>query len=425
MAARPLHRRLALRIWWALVAAIMLLTLLLGWLWRLQWEQERLQRPGRQLVVRSAHGDVLAQAHARELPPEESAGRGPEFQVTLPDGQTIIIHLPKPPRPLGWRAGTPVWMNSLQGFVTLLVMVAVAVAVGAYPVVRHLTKRLEALQRGVERWGGGDLAARLPVQGRDEVAFLAERFNAAAERVQSLLLAHKTLLANASHELRSPLARIRMGVELLGQGGPSPLARQEIARNIAELDALIDEILLASRLDLADPNQVDSLGPLDEVDVLGLAAEECARAGADLHVTDGWAAPTVRGQARLLRRLLRNLLENAQRHGGRDGGAGLEVTLRQCHGPAGMQIRVRDHGPGIPPQWRERVFEPFFRLPGASEREGGVGLGLALVKSIARRHGGKVHCEDAPGGGACFVVWLPVTGSDPMPPPLNRGGTSD
>lgn len=406
MSARPLHRRLALRIWWALVATILLLTLLLGWLWRLQWEQERMQRPGRQLVVRNAHGEVLAQAQTRELPPEETAGRGPEFQVTLPDGQTIIIHLPRPPRPLGWRAATPLWMHSLQGFVTLLVVVAVAVAVGAYPVVRRLTKRLEALQRGVERWGEGDLAARMPVQGRDEVAFLAERFNAAAERVQSLLVAHKTLLANASHELRSPLARIRMGLELLGQDGSST-ARQEIARNIAELDALIDEILLASRLDLADPSQPDSLGPPEDVDVLGLAAEECARVGADLQVADGWTGAAVRGQARLLRRLLRNLLENAQRHG---GGSAVEATLRHCHNPAGVQISVRDHGSGIPEEWRERVFEPFFRLPGASEREGGVGLGLALVKSIALRHGGHVHCEDAPGGGACFVIWLPTQG---------------
>src|SRR5690606_24405097 len=95
--------------------------------------------------------------------------------------------------------------------------VAVAVALGAYPIVRRLTQRIESVQRGVVRWGEGDLSVRVPVQGSDEIAFLAERFNVAAERVQTLVRSHKSLLANASHELRSPLARIRMGLELMPQ----------------------------------------------------------------------------------------------------------------------------------------------------------------------------------------------------------------
>jgi signal transduction histidine kinase len=124
------------------------------------------------------------------------------------------------------------------------------VAVGTYPIVRRLTKRLEHLRGGVERWGEGDLGARVNEDGNDEIAFLAKRFNQAAERVQTLVQTHKSLLANASHELRSPLARIRMGLELMGMGTqPSPAFREEISRNIAELDQLIDEILLASRLD--------------------------------------------------------------------------------------------------------------------------------------------------------------------------------
>jgi signal transduction histidine kinase len=283
------------------------------------------------------------------------------------------------------------------GFFWLLPIVAVAVALGAYPVIRRLTKRLEALQAGVERWGQGDLSTRVQVEGKDEVAFLAERFNQAAERIEQLLGSHKALLANASHELRSPLARIRMSLELLGQDGPAA-QREEIGRSIRELDQLIDEILLASRLD----RQGDA-EPFEEVDLMGLAAEECARSGAQLQIepADVGQGMLLQGSPRLLRRLLRNLLENAQRHGKGEVTASIERQGAQ------WVLRVRDHGPGVPPAERERIFEPFYRLSGRSEQSGGAGLGLALVKTIAERHGGSVACEEALGGGAMFVVHLP------------------
>jgi signal transduction histidine kinase len=290
---------------------------------------------------------------------------------------------------LGWRPPL--------SFFWLLVLVALAVALGAYPVIRRLTQRLEALQSGVERWGRGDLSARVAVQGHDEVAFLATRFNQAAERIEGLLASHKALLANASHELRSPLARIRMSVELMGPEASS-IQREEIARSIGELDQLIDEILLASRLD-SHEGQAE---PLEEVDLLGLAAEECARVGAQLQEPGpGLGALVLQGSPRLLRRLLRNLLENAVRHGGQP------VTLAIDRQEGALRLQVCDRGPGVPPAHRERIFEPFYRLPGASEKAGGVGLGLSLVRSIARRHGGEALCLQAPGGGSCFEVRLP------------------
>jgi signal transduction histidine kinase len=404
-----LTQRLYLRIWLAVVLAITLLALVAGWLWRMDMERERAERPGREIVVRNAQGDVLGQAPARPL---RMGGHGPvEFQVTMNDGQTLYLQLPRPNRPPGQRPTE--WRPPTLGFASLLALVALAVALGTYPVVRWLTKRLEALQQGVERWGQGDLSIRLPVQGQDEVAFLAQRFNVAAERVQALLQSHKALLANASHELRSPLARIRMGLELLDTAAPTHRAAQraEIARNIAELDQLIDEILLASRMDAADAPVLH----LESIDLTGLAAEECARTGAQLQVL---AQPQLRGDARLVRRLLRNLLENARRHGVRgvaphspaNDAPMAELTLDQVqpNGVAQAQITVDDRGPGVPEAMRERVFEPFFRLAGASEREGGVGLGLALVRTIARQHGGEVRCEARPGGGARFVVTLPL-----------------
>lgn len=262
----------------------------------------------------------------------------------------------------------------------------------------------------MERWGAGDLSARLPVAGEDEVAFLAERFNAAAERVQSLLQAHKRLLANASHELRSPLARIRMGLALVGDDPAHRAQRAEIARSIDELDQLIDEILLASRLDLRDAADPAAFGAQEDVDLLGLAAEECARTGADLAVEADVGEVVVHGHAKLLRRVVRNLLENARRYGraaGQDG-AQVRLSLQRLAQPARIALVVDDHGPGVPAELRERIFEPFYRLPGASERDGGVGLGLSLVRTIVERHGGTVRCEERPGGGARFVVALPA-----------------
>ncbi|MCM3563609.1 HAMP domain-containing sensor histidine kinase [Hydrogenophaga intermedia] len=404
-------QRLYLRIWLAVVAAVTVVTLVVGWLWQQALERDRAEREARvtrTIIIENAAGDVLGDAPARA---ERIPGVGWRFEVVMRDGEKLYVLLPRSNnRPSNPGSRAPAWLLTPAGFAWLLGMVAVAVALGAYPIVRRLTRRLETLQKGVERWGAGDLSARMPVTGEDEVAFLAERFNTAAERVQSLLQAHKRLLANASHELRSPLARIRMGLALVGDDPAHRAQRAEIARSIEELDQLIDEILLASRLDLRDAADPVAFGAQEDVDLLGLAAEECARTGAELDVAPDVGELVVHGHARLLRRVVRNLLENARRYGRGAGKADAEVRLtlaRQGAVPR-VVLAVEDRGPGVPHELREQIFEPFYRLPGASESEGGVGLGLSLVRTIVARHGGTVHCEDRPGGGARFVVSLPV-----------------
>ena len=394
----PFYQRLYLRIWMAVVGTVVVLTLVAGWLSRLEAENERAQRPGREIVLRDETGEVVGQAPAK---PIRVPGQGPEFQVTTRDGKTLFIQLPRPPsRAFGGGfvgpAGALGPTRLPFSFAWMLGLVAFAVALGAYPIVRRLTKRLEAVEQGVKQWGNGDLSLRLPEHGHDEVAVLARGFNVAAQRVQALLLSHKALLANASHELRSPLTRIRMGVELMGSQ-PGPAFKDEIARNIQELDQLIDEILLASRLDASEAD----LGTREPVDMVGLAAEECAHLDANLDAGDDTSDLVVDGVSKLLRRMVRNLLENARRHAAGD----IHLSLRLEAGQVVM--RVRDNGPGVPAELRERIFEPFYRLPGATERDGGVGLGLALVKSIVLRHGGAVRCEGRLEGGACFVVNLP------------------
>jgi signal transduction histidine kinase len=201
---------------------------------------------------------------------------------------------------------------------------------------------------------------------------------------------HKTLLANASHELRTPLARIRMAVELMSVSADEK-HKIGLEQDIAELDWLVDEILLASRLDAVTEAVAN-----EDVDLLALAAEECARY--DAHIEG--ALVSIRGDARLLRRLLRNLLENARRH----GAPPTQVRIA-CVG-SDAKITVWDGGPGIPPSEFDKVFQPFYHLKEA--RNAGTGLGLALVRQIARRHGGDARCDMMDDGRSCFVVTLPV-----------------
>ena len=452
---QPFFNRLYVRIWLAVVLAVAVLTLLVGWAWRESAERKMAELGAagtapvvREVLIKNAAGETIGTATAAPRVP----GMGTEFSVKLDKplaaGDTIGLQMPRPRRlnpqtgefepmrPLEMRErferldrrnrperldnafglsspADKTWFKPPFGFVWMLGLVGLAVALGTYPLIRRLTKRLESLQRGVEQWGQGDLATRVPVIGNDEVAFLAKRFNTAAERIEALVGSHKSLLANASHELRSPLARIKMGLELM-HGSQSEAALQrlkdEISRNINELDQLIAEILLASRLDSA---QAD-VGSFETVDLTGLAAEECAKSGAELQVLSE-SAIAVQGVPKLLRRLMRNLLENANRYSKVDTKVDpsrpviLSLNIETLGQSKQVVLRVTDHGPGVPSELRERIFEPFYRVPGASEVDGGVGLGLALVKSIAQRHGGLVRCEGTGARtGACFVVTLPL-----------------
>ena len=422
--SRHWSRHLYLRIWLAVVAGVSLLMLVVGWAWQVTVEHHAAPPAPREWQVLNGQGEVLAST-TRVRP-----GAPLVFDVPLPDGQTLQLQVQRGGERWAERGRSPAlqgmpgmpgmgqgmegrlpphlrkdmpWWAKPSGFFWMLGLIGLAVALGLYPVVRRLTQRLEGLQRGVQRWGEGDLSVRVPVQGDDEVADLSERFNAAAERIEGLMASQKSLLANASHELRSPLARIRMGLELMdvprADADMQHRTRAEILRNMAELDLLIDEILLASRLDAKEAD----IGKVEAVDLVGLCAEECARVGAVLDVPGGMHTLEVQGVAKLLRRMVRNLLENARRYGAH-GDPHSAVVLSLGRDAAHIWLRVCDQGPGVPSAFRERIFEPFFRLPGASERVGGVGLGLSLVRSIALRHAAQVVCEDRPGGGACFVV---------------------
>jgi signal transduction histidine kinase len=450
-------RSLYVRIWLTVVAALALFALVSGWLVQRHLEEQR-ERNERVVQERVAAWADLLQA---SLPPADAPDaeqaraldewslrlrrplaldapdgrriaatepflrRGldrPEARerlraVRLDDGRTLWVPRMMRPRALdeGGRppmmgppggpppAGLAAWLPGVRGpwpeglgFVALLAVLFAAVAAGAWPVVRRLTRRLEALKAGVEAFGAGQLHRRVAEDGRDEVAAVAASFNHAAARIEALLRANQSLLANASHELRSPLARLKMAIAMLDDAAPAERARlkREIDTNVAELDALVEEVLLASRLDARG-----TLEPPQPVALLAVAAEEAARVGATAEGDD----LQLPGDERLLRRAVRNLLENARRY------AGAEVAVQVRRRPdGGADVVVADRGPGVPEALRERIFEPFFRMPGHAERAGGVGLGLSLVRQIAERHGGHARCEPRDGGGSRFVISLPA-----------------
>lgn len=440
-------RTLTLRIYLTVVAVLLLFAFGSGWLFQSQIEQERQNTESVMSERMAAWGDLIQRSlpgidapvadqsaalldwsqrlrvplalddvHGKRIVASESFLRrqaepgSRQFSIHLDDDRTLWVARPAlrkglrgPPgaREAGDRGlpgpNTPfvpaAWQRGI-GPVVVLVLLFIAVAAGAWPAVRRLTRRLQALKRGVEQFGAGQLHHRVEVSGRDEVAAVAASFNLAAERIETLVRSHQSLLANASHELRSPLARMKMAVSMLDDASPEQQQRlkREIDTNVAELDALVEEVLLASRLDA-----VQRVDRRDPVDLLALAAEEGARVEA---AVDG-ASVSVAGDERLLRRALRNLLENARRYAGDD------VVVRVAAHGNQASVQVCDRGPGVPDSQRERIFEPFYRMPGHAEQAGGVGLGLSLVKQIAERHGGSVRCTAREGGGSCFELRFP------------------
>jgi len=338
------------------------------------------------ITVRGADGALLA-AVGEPLPlPSDTRrrswthaeARGWTFALPLPDGRWLIgrhgsLHG-------GWE-----WIGAL-------ILFALAVAIGAYPVARRLTRRLERLRTQVDELGAGDLSARVAVDGQDEIAALARSFNRAAAQIERLVESQRSMVASASHELRSPLARLRMAFELLNRER-RPELRVRVERDIQELDDLIDELLLASRLDA-----IEQLEKSESVDLLAVVAEEGSHY--DAEVTG--VSVRIDGNTKMLRRLARNLFENARRYGGETP---IEASVQTAPEDR-VRLRVSDRGPGVPEEERERIFEPFYRPSGTREEGAGVGLGLALVRQIARHHGGDVRCVPREGGGTCFEVEL-------------------
>jgi signal transduction histidine kinase len=300
----------------------------------------------------------------------------------------------------------------------LLVGIPVLVAllgIVAWIVVGRALQPVESIRSQVADISDAGLDRRVPIPaGHDEVAHLARTMNEMLDRLSAASARQRAFAADASHELQSPLARFRTQLEV-ALAYPDGVEWREVAASLladsAEMERLVRDLLFLAREDERSPGErSDVLVDLDDV-VLEEAARVRVGSAREVDTTEVSAAP-VRGSREQLGRLVRNLLENATRY------AAVRVHVRLTTSSAGVELVVRDDGPGVPRDKRQRIFDRFVRLDQARLREtGGSGLGLAIVDAIARQHGGDVRLDDgdSAAGGATFVVRLPT--------PLDQPGT--
>lgn len=263
----------------------------------------------------------------------------------------------------------------------------------------HITRPLRDLTRVTRELGEGNLQSRVRLghHHRGEVGILADSINEMAKRIERQLKDQRELLAGVSHEIRSPLARLRVLAELLQSGSQTPDLHGKIEREVAEIDDLVGKLLASSRLDF----EALDLQPLCARDVALRALE---RAGLPVELlNDASQDAGVRGDATLLARALGNLIENAQHHA--QGIEALGLRANETH----VCLDVLDRGPGLSEQALAHGFDPFYRgsQDGQTSSRGALGLGLSLVRRIARAHGGDATIQNRPGGGAIATLSLP------------------
>ncbi|MFP5398511.1 MAG: ATP-binding protein [Gammaproteobacteria bacterium] len=286
--------------------------------------------------------------------------------------------------------------------VLVLAVGALVALVAAAAMARWLIGPLRRLVEATTPIGQGRRPAPLPESGPQELAQVARAFNAMAEQVQELLANRTTLLVGVSHDLRSPLARIRLALGMAAER-PDPALLERIARDVDAMNELIGRCLEVGR-DFSERDVVD----VDLCRMLAEVAQEHAHQGVE--VRDRGPGCRLRARPLALRRILCNLVDNAVRYG---GGRPVDVELRVDVGVA--EVAVLDRGPGIPEDQREAVFRPFHRLEGSrSRRTGGSGLGLAIVRQIAGANGWTVQLRARPGGGTEACVRLPLQAGSVM-----------
>ncbi|MBZ5729357.1 MAG: HAMP domain-containing protein [Acidobacteriia bacterium] len=273
-----------------------------------------------------------------------------------------------------------------------LFVIAAAVLL-CYWLAFHLTSPVRALQKAVERFGQGDLGARVGSARRDELGQLARTFDRMAERIATLLAAERRLLLDISHELRSPLARLGVAVELARTGENPEAALDRIQKESDRLNALVGQLLQVTRAE-GDPNSLrrDPLR-LDEL-VQQLVDDSRIEASArGCALTYEKRQPvTVEGDPELLRRAVENVLRNAIRYS--PAATAVEVTLSRHNGRA--VVEVRDRGPGVPEEALPRLFDAFYRVESDRNRmSGGIGLGLSIARRAIELHKGAIRARNA------------------------------
>jgi two-component system sensor histidine kinase CpxA len=332
----------------------------------------------------------------------------PQFlrsSLTAPDGHhyTLVIELPPPPSGMFGAHGLPIFIGILSSGVVCFLLA------------RYVTSPVVHLRAATQKLAEGDLGARasVPQSGRhDELAELMRDFNRMAERIEKLVNAQRRLLTDISHELRSPLARLNVALELARQrsGAEAGSALDRIDRETNRLNQLIQKLLTIARLDGGD--EFIQKSPLHLEHLITEIARDAAfeaqdrRCEVEVDVVDDCV---VTGNARLLQSAIENVVRNAVRY--TEPGTSVQVRLEQGMGTKGPEavVRVTDSGPGVPEQALDKLFLPFYRIDDARVRQtGGVGLGLAITERAVALHGGAIRAVNRPQGGLMIEIRLPL-----------------
>lgn len=269
-----------------------------------------------------------------------------------------------------------------------------------------ITRPVRRLRRAAQALAAGDLSIQVGYRGRDEVAALARDFDVMTARLRDLLEAQRRLLRDVSHELRSPLARLRVALELARRKGDAATALDRVERETERLETLITDMLSLTRLE-AGQTQLQRQ-PVALADLLRNIAQDAAFEAATVDKSvrlDARITATIEGDPVLLRAAIENVVRNAVRHTA--PGTAVEITLDEGEGGEAV-VEVRDHGAGVPGQELDRLFQPFTRVGEARDRaSGGYGLGLAISHQAVEAHGGRIVAANAPDGGLRVTLRLP------------------
>ncbi|MBT0666063.1 HAMP domain-containing protein [Geobacter pelophilus] len=280
---------------------------------------------------------------------------------------------------------------------------------------RYFTFPLRRLRKVTQQLAGGDLSARVGeglVHRKDYVADLARDVDRMAERIESLVGAHQRLIRDVSHELRSPLARLNVALELARQSaGPEHSAPfDRIERESERLNELIGQLLMLTRLE-----SDSSMSQREDIDIADLIRDVAHDVDFEAQSTNRRVVArttdtmTLSGNRELLRQALENLVRNAARYTEENTEVEISLRKKESGGRCWAHIEVRDHGPGVPETVLYDIFRPFYRVSDSRERQsGGTGVGLAISDRAVRLHGGSLRAFNAAGGGLIMEMELPL-----------------
>ncbi|MEI7034714.1 HAMP domain-containing sensor histidine kinase [Streptomyces pratensis] len=320
-------------------------------------------------------------------------------EATTPDGVTLTVHAGAP------LAAEQEAVNTVRGAMLTGLPVLLAVVAGVtWLVTRRALRPVEGIRREMAAiTASEDLARRVPEpDSRDEIARLARTTNETLTVLEASVERQRRFVADASHELRSPIASLRTQLEV-AEAHPGLLDLPGAVADTVRLQALAADLLLLARLDAGEKpgSATVELGALVREEVSQRTGD---RVAVRVEAPEGEAFE-VRGSRGQLARVIGNLLDNAQRHA--EEAVGVSVAADGT----GVRVEVRDDGAGVPEDERERIFERFVRLDDARSRDdGGAGLGLAIARDVAARHGGTLTARRAAEGGAAFRLRLPRAG---------------